>query len=148
MEAEKAQDEANQQGYNLRVTETEETLKAEVPTVCRIYCAQTWEEALNRAKVKASSELMKPENIYYPPAIRASDLPSTQGEVASTVAESIKETQPLDPLPPNQQGQTKEPKAPKKISLDKAAKVPEDRAASQGFEQALALVTMLVEEAP
>ena len=39
MEAEKAQDEANQQGYNLRVTETEETLKAEVPTVCRIYCA-------------------------------------------------------------------------------------------------------------
>ena len=69
MEAEKAQDEANQQGYNLRVTETEETLKAEVPTVCRIYCAQTWEEALNRAKVKASSELMKPENIYYPSAI-------------------------------------------------------------------------------
>ena len=148
MEAEKAQDEAEQQGYDLGVAETEETLRAEVPAVCHIYCTQTWDEALNRAGVEASFELRKPKNIYYPPAIRASDLPSTQGEVASTVAESIKETQPLDPLPPNQQGQTKEPEVPKEISPDKAAKVPKDGAASQGFEQALALVTMLAEEAP
>ena len=101
MEAEKARDKAEQQGYDLRVAETEETFKAEVPAVFRIYYAQTWGEALNRARVEASSELRKPENIYYPSAIRASDLLSTQGEVASTIAEPIKETQPQDPLPPN-----------------------------------------------
>ena len=47
MEAEKARDEAEQQGYDLRVAETKETLKAEVPVVCRINCTQTWDEALN-----------------------------------------------------------------------------------------------------
>ena len=134
MEAEKARDEAKQQGYDLGVVETEETLKAEVPAMCRINCTQTWDEALNRVGVEASSELRKPENIYYPPAIRASNLPSTQGEAAFTVAEPIKETQPLDPLPPNQQEQTKEPKALKKTSSDKATEVPEDGAASHGFE--------------
>ena len=56
--------------------------------------------------------------------------------------------QPQDPLPPNQQEQTKDTKTPKEISSDKAAEVPEDGAASQGFEQALALVTMLAREAP
>ena len=62
--------------------------------MCQTYCAQTWDEALNRAKVKASSELRKLENIYYPPAIRASNLPPTQGEAAFTVADPIEETQP------------------------------------------------------
>ena len=77
MEAEKARDEAEQQGYDLGVAEIEETLKVEVTAVCRIYCAQTWDEALNRAGVEAFFELRKPENIYYLSAIRASDLPST-----------------------------------------------------------------------
>ena len=115
--------------------------------MCRIYYAQTWDEALNRARVKASSKLIKPENIYYPSTIRALDLPSTQGEVASTISKPIKETQPQNPLPPNQQEQTKKPKAPKEISLNKAAEVPEDGAASQCFEQALASVTMPAGEA-
>ena len=39
MEAEKARDEAEQQGYDLGVAKTEETLKAEVTAVCRIYYA-------------------------------------------------------------------------------------------------------------
>ena len=116
--------------------------------MCCIYCAQTWNEALNRAGVEASFELRKPENIYYPSAIQASDLLSTQGEVASTIVEPVKEMQPQDPLPPHQQEQTKQPEAPKEISSDKAAKVPEDGATSQGFEQALALVTMPAEEDP
>ena len=38
---EKARDEAEQKGYDLGVAETKETLRAEVPAVCRIYCAQT-----------------------------------------------------------------------------------------------------------
>ena len=62
--------------------------------MCRTYCAQTWDEAFNRVGVKASSELRKPKNIFYPTAIRASDLPSIQGIVASTVAIPTEETQP------------------------------------------------------
>ena len=101
MEAEKARDEAEQHGYDVRVAKIEETLRAEVPAVCRIYCTQTWDEALNRAGVEAFFELGKLENIYYPSDIRASDLFSTQGEVASTIADPIKETQPQDPPPPS-----------------------------------------------
>ena len=69
IEAEKARDKAEQKGYDLGVAETKETLRAEVPAVCRIYCSQTWDEALNRAGVEASSELRKPENVFYSFAI-------------------------------------------------------------------------------
>ena len=37
-EVEKAKDEAEQYGYDVGVAETEEALRAEVPTVCRAYC--------------------------------------------------------------------------------------------------------------
>ena len=57
VEAEKEKDEAEQHGYDVGVVETKEALRAEVPTICRAYCAQTWEEAFNRAGVDASSEL-------------------------------------------------------------------------------------------
>ena len=39
--------EAEQRGYEVGIAETEEALRAEVPVVCRIYCAKTWDEALN-----------------------------------------------------------------------------------------------------
>ena len=74
--------------------------------------------------------------------------------MASTVAVPIEETQPQDPPHPSQQKHAKESEAPKEISydvdrpLDKTTKVPQDEAASQGFELDLASVTMLVEEAP
>ena len=70
-EAESARDEAEQHGYDVGVAETEDGLRAEVPTVYRAYCAQTWEKALNRAGIDASSELRRPENIFFPPAIQA-----------------------------------------------------------------------------
>ena len=68
-EAEKARDEAEQHGYDVGVAETEDTLRAQVPAVCHTYGAQTWEEALNRAGVEASSKLRRPENVYFPLAI-------------------------------------------------------------------------------
>ena len=64
--------EAEQRGYEIGIAETEKALRAEVPEVCRIYCARTWSEALNRAGVEALSELRRPENVYYPEAIRPS----------------------------------------------------------------------------
>ena len=80
--------------------------------------------------------------------------PPPQGEVGSTVAVSIEETQSQDPPPLSQQEQAKEPEAPKEVSsdigkpLDKATEVPQEGAASQGFELALSSVTMPAEEAP
>ena len=128
--------------------EIEDTFRAEVPAVCRAYCTQTWKETLNRAGLEASSELRKSENIYFPPAIRTSNLASTQGEATSIVASSAKEAQPQDPFPPNQQEQLKELEASKDTSSDKVAEVPKDGAASQSFKQALASTTIPAGEAP
>ena len=138
IEVEKARDEVEQKGYDLGVVETKETFRAEVPAVCRIYCAQTWDETLNRAGVEASSKLRKPENVFYPSTIRASDLPSAQDEGASIVADPSKEAQPQDPPLPSQQGPTKEPGASQEVPSDKVAVVPEVGAASQGFQKDLA----------
>ena len=46
-EAKRVRDEAEQHGYDVGVAGTEDALRAEVPAVCRAYCAQIWEEALN-----------------------------------------------------------------------------------------------------
>ena len=45
--AEREKDEAKQHGYDVGMAETKDALRAEVPAVCRAFCAQTWEEALN-----------------------------------------------------------------------------------------------------
>ena len=45
--AEKERDEAEQYGYDVGLAETEDTLRAKVLAVCRVYCTQIWEEALN-----------------------------------------------------------------------------------------------------
>ena len=63
--AEREKNEAKQHGYDVGVAEIEDALRAEVPAVCRAYCTQTWEEALNRVGIDASSELRKPENIFF-----------------------------------------------------------------------------------
>ena len=70
LKAEKERVEAEQHGYNVGVAETEDALRAEVPAVCRAYCAQTWEEALNQAGVEASSGLRRPESIIFPLALQ------------------------------------------------------------------------------
>ena len=69
-EAEAAKEMAEDDGYNAGVADTQASLKAQIPRVCRLYCSQVWEEALKRAGVKASSDLWKAENIFYPTAIR------------------------------------------------------------------------------
>ena len=68
--AKKERDEAEQDGYDVGIAEIEDALQAEVPTVCRAYCAQTWEEALIQVRIEASSELRRPEMIIFPPALQ------------------------------------------------------------------------------
>ena len=66
----------------------------------------------------------------------------------STVAIIAEEAQTQDPLPPNQPEQSKEPEVPKDTSSDKAAKVSQDGAAFQRFEQDLTSTTIPVGEVP
>ena len=70
VEAESSKEKAGEEAYHLGITETQATLKAQVPGVCRLYYSQVWNEAFKQAGVEASSNLWKVENVYYPPAIR------------------------------------------------------------------------------
>ena len=67
--AEKAKEQAKQEGYEVGVAETEEAPKAEVVEVCRFYCLQVWNEVLNQTGVKASYAIKRVENVYYPPSL-------------------------------------------------------------------------------
>ena len=46
-EAEKAKEQAEQDGFDMGVAETEEAFRVEVSEVCRFYCLQVWNEALD-----------------------------------------------------------------------------------------------------
>ena len=102
--AEKERDEAEQHGYDVGLAETEDTLRAEIPTVCRAYCTQTWEEALNQAGIEASSELRKPENIVFPLALQILN----QKEATPPVSQPTKEAQSQHPPPSNHKKQGRE----------------------------------------
>ena len=69
--------------------------------MCRVYCSQVWDEALNQAGVEASSAFRRPENIYYLPTIRTSSPSSSQDDTASNVASPTEEALSKDPPPPN-----------------------------------------------
>ncbi|XP_030936456.1 uncharacterized protein LOC115961658 [Quercus lobata] len=73
-EAEAARDKAKDEGYNTGVAETQASLKAQIPGVCRLYCSQA-------------------ESIFYPPAIReaasaSSEAVSDQHEAGVTQSEA------------------------------------------------------------
>ena len=141
VKAEKERDEAEQHGYDVGITETEDAFRAEVPAVCRAYCIQTWEEALNQAGIEASSELRKPENIVFPPTLQI----SSHKEVALPIPQPVKEAQSQHPPSTGQQEQGREQEILKGPSSDKVTKAPQPRAASQHFEKQLASVTLSAE---
>ena len=91
--------------------------------MCRIYCARTWSEALNIAGVEASSELRKPENVYYPEAIRSS---TPQPYQADTPPPVINPNEGV--LPRN---------SPLGASPNKSTTASKAETASQGFQQEL-----------
>ena len=92
-EAEAAKETAEDEGYDAGVAETQASLKAQIPRVCRLYCSQVWEKALKQAGVNASSDLWKAESIFYPPAIcetafASSEAVSDQHEAGVTQSEA------------------------------------------------------------
>ena len=56
-EAEYSKEKAKDEAYDLGVVETQATLKAQVPGVCRLYCSQVWNEALKQDEVEVSFDL-------------------------------------------------------------------------------------------
>ena len=125
------------------MAETEDALRAEVPTVCCAYYTQTWEEALNRAGIDASSELRRLENIIFPLALQ---IPN-QKEAVPPTTQLAKEAQPQHLLSSSQQEQDRERETLKDSSSDKVAKALQPGAASQGFEKELVSTTLPVEGA-
>ena len=93
LKAEKERDEAEQHGYDVGVAETKDALRVEVPAVCRAYCAQTWEKALNEAGVEVSSGLRRPESIIFPLALQ---IPK-QAESAPLAPQLTNEAPPQHP---------------------------------------------------
>ena len=126
------------------MAETEDALRVEVPTVCRAYYTQTWEEALNRAGIDASSELRRLENIIFPLALQ---IPN-QKEVVPPTTQSAEEAQPQHLLSSSQQEQDRERETLKDSSSDKVSETLQHEAASQNFEKELASTTLPVEGAP
>ena len=74
------------------MVEIEEALKVEVSEIRRNYCLQVWNEALNQAKVEASSALRRAKSVHYPPAIRAPGSASFKANTAPKVAELGKDS--------------------------------------------------------
>ena len=146
-EADQATNEAEQKGYEIGMAEMEETLRAEVPMVCHIYCTQTWDEALNRAGVEASFELRRPENVFYPEEIRTSAPPSNQAENTLSTINPNEEVLPPSLPSSGQSEPAKDNNALPKAFSNKTAVASEAEVASQGFQQDLASTVMPAGEA-
>ena len=123
------------------MAETEDALRAEVPAVCRAYCAQTWEEALNQAGVEASSGLRKPESIIFPLALQT----PKQAKLAPLAPQVTNEAPPQHPSSAAQPEQGVAQETLKGSSSGKVTEAPQSKAASQDFEKQLTLVTVPVE---
>ena len=90
-EAECSKKKAEEEAYDSGVAETQATLKAQVPGVCKLYCSQVWNETLKQAGVDTSFDLWKADRVFYPPAIREDATPSSEVRDAS---EEVKAASP------------------------------------------------------
>ena len=96
----------------------------------RIYCARTWNEAFNRVGVEALSELRKPENVFYPEAIRPSVILPHQADAPSSVINLNEEVSPHSFPPLSQPELAKGGLAPPGASPDKTITASEAETAS------------------
>ena len=101
-EVESAKEKAEEEAYDLGVAETQATLKAQVPGVCRLYCSQVWNEALKQAGVEASSDLWRVENVYYPLTIQETVPVGSEAESAPEEAETARPEAALAITTPNE----------------------------------------------
>ena len=142
------------------VVETEEALMAEVSGVCRAYCLQVWNEALNLVGVKVSSALRRAENVYYPLVIQALGSSASPDDATPKVASPIEEASSKDPVHSNSPQEMveqanpadKEKEVSKEVALEmtKPLNAPNDSSkegvGSQNIELVLATLPILAKE--
>ena len=68
--AQEAATTAKTSAYVRGVLETEARLTAKVTAVCREYCAETYNQTLDRAGIPADSDLRRVDQVYYPEDLR------------------------------------------------------------------------------
>ena len=68
--AQEATKAAKTSAYEHGVLKTERRLTAEVTVVCREYCVETYNQALDRAGIPADSDLRRVDQVYYPEDLR------------------------------------------------------------------------------
>ena len=125
--------------------ETEENLRAQVTGVCRGYCFQVWNEALNQAEVDASSTLRRAKNAFYPTALWVASPSSSRAETApkalkpnKTAFASAIPTLTILPKEVDWAGAVEKDKEPtKEIALEpaKLPPVPKDSSKEKGASQ-------------
>ena len=80
--------------YERGVLETEASLTAEVTMVCREYCTETYNQALDQAGIPADSDLRGADQIYYPEDLKESTTaPSPPAALPLPLAEQSLTTQ-------------------------------------------------------
>ena len=94
--------------------------------MCHVYCAQTWEEALNQAGVKASSKLRKPKSNIFPSTLQV----PKQTEIAPLTPQPVNEAPPQHPPTTVQPEQGKEKETQKGPSSDKVTEASQPGTAS------------------
>ncbi|XP_065637736.1 uncharacterized protein LOC136070972 [Quercus suber] len=123
-EAETSKEKAEKVACDLGVAETQALFKSQIPGVCRLYYSQVWNEALKQAGVKASSNLWKVENVYYPPAIMESAPSSSETEVAPEEAKAAQLEAALAMTTPNKPTEEGEFSRAKETSEGRTLKSP------------------------
>ena len=66
---------AETSAYERGVLETETRLTVEVTAVCREYCAETYNQALDRVGIPPNSDLRKTDQMYYPEDLKENPTP-------------------------------------------------------------------------
>ena len=66
---------AETSAYERGVLEMETRLTAEVTAICREYCAETYNQALDRARIHADSDLRRIDQVYYLEDLRENPTP-------------------------------------------------------------------------
>jgi len=85
-----------------------------------------WNEALNHARVKASSTLRRVESVYYPPTIRAPASTSSKADTPSVVAKLEKDSPDKVPLSSSSPSKEAEQLGVSKKEADRTKRVAPD----------------------
>ena len=138
--------------YERGVLETETKLTAEVTAVCREYCAETYNQALDRAGIPADSDLRRVDQVYYledlrenitvPPPLIAFPLPPP--EQSLTTQEPTRDTEVLAGVEKEKDGAVVAFQTEGKVKEnEKEKEKAKNKAHAHAFEDALTIGDMV-----